>query len=102
MGNTYCLERFEPYLNDTFEILTGETESIQASLIKACPIGTPDHRDSRFVGTTLFSLIFRVPGNVKLNEQTFTIKHEALGALPLFLVSIGSDAEGDKYETIFT
>lgn len=96
------LEQFTPYVNDTFEIVLGSDKSVKASLIKAAPVGTPDKIGSGLVGTPVFSLVFRVPNNSKLANQMFDIKHAVLGTLPLFLVEIGWDTQGVKYETIFT
>ena len=49
-----------------------------------------------------FSLIFRQPEGAYLPQRTSTIEHAALGRLDLFLVPIGPDQGGMRYQAIFT
>ncbi len=48
-----------------------------------------------------FSLIFRGPLRPTLVQRTWPLEHEALGRLEIFLVPIGPDASGMRYEAIF-
>jgi hypothetical protein len=49
-----------------------------------------------------FSLIFRDAGGGYLPQRTYAIEHPALGWLDLFLVPIGPDQGGMRYEAIFS
>jgi hypothetical protein len=49
-----------------------------------------------------FSLVFRGPSDLNLPQQIFKVEHEGIGAFDLFLVPIGPDAKGTRYEAIFT
>ena len=49
-----------------------------------------------------FSLTFRQPEGAYLPQRIYSIEHAALGRLDLFLVPIGPDQGGMRYEAIFT
>lgn len=48
-----------------------------------------------------FSLVFRGPGEPILPQGSYALVHEELGELELFLVPIGRDSEGVRYEAAF-
>ena len=48
-----------------------------------------------------FSLIFRETGGSYLPQRTYAIEHPALGWLDLFLVPIGPDQVGMRYQAVF-
>ena len=54
-------------------------------------------------GTTpqQFSLIFRGPSAPQLSQGTWVLDHDEIGELALFLVPLGPDAEGPRYEAAF-
>ena len=49
-----------------------------------------------------FSLIFRETGGSYLPQRTYAIEHPTLGWLDLFLVPIGPDQAGMRYQAVFT
>ena len=53
-------------------------------------------------GRQPFSIVFRGPGDVLLPQRIYMIEHEEIGAFDLFLVPIGPDERGLRYEAIFT
>lgn len=48
-----------------------------------------------------FSLLFRGPAEPQLPQGTYAVTHDAIGEQHLFLVPIGRDAEGVRYEAAF-
>ena len=48
-----------------------------------------------------FSLIFRGPLRPLLDQRIWCLEHAALGRLEIFLVPIGPDASGMRYEAVF-
>jgi hypothetical protein len=48
-----------------------------------------------------FSLVFMGPLDQSLPQQTYLFEHEKLGAFDLFIVPIGKDQKGLRYEAIF-
>jgi hypothetical protein len=54
-------------------------------------------------GREPFSLVFRDPGAPGFYHQAiYRLEHPDLGALELFLVPIGPDAQGMRYQAVFT
>lgn len=48
-----------------------------------------------------FSLLFRGPVDVQLSQGLWLLEHDAMGESALFLVPLGPDAEGPRYEAAF-
>lgn len=94
----FTLGRFTPLLGDTFQIADAGA-SMPAVLIEA-----RDLREVQGAGrlSRQFSLVWRGPADARLDQRIYTVSHPALGAMQLFLVSIGPDAEGMRYEAVFT
>ena len=54
-------------------------------------------------GVRQFSLFFHGPGDRLLPSATHTLRHEALGTLPIFIVPVaGSNAERIIYQACFS
>lgn len=54
-------------------------------------------------GTTRqqFSLLFRGPADPQLTQGLWELEHDRLDRVALFLVALGPDAEGPRYEAAF-
>lgn len=48
-----------------------------------------------------FSLVLRGPRTPLLTQATYRVRHPSLGTLELFLVPIGQDAAGTRYQVVF-
>lgn len=48
-----------------------------------------------------FSLLFDGPADPQLSQGTWELDHDGIGGLALFLVPIGRDADGTRYEAAF-
>jgi hypothetical protein len=49
-----------------------------------------------------FSIVFLGPREPVLPQRIYRLEHEQLGTLDLFLVPIGRDDAGVRYEAVFT
>lgn len=49
-----------------------------------------------------FSLVFRGGPDPPVAQRIYRLEHEELGTLELFLVPIGPDQAGQRYEAVFT
>lgn len=49
-----------------------------------------------------FSLLFRGGPNPPVPQAIWHLEHSPLGSLDLFLVPLGPDADGQRYEAVFT
>ena len=48
-----------------------------------------------------FSLLFRGPAEPQLSQGLWELEHDGMGELALFLVPLGPDADGPRYEAAF-
>lgn len=48
-----------------------------------------------------FSLLFRGPAEPQLSQGLWELEHDEMGELALFLVPLGPDADGPRYEAAF-
>jgi len=87
-----------PYLGGAFKVSAGDDLSFDAELIEVSPMGET-------VGPTgrrAFSLVLRGPENEAPEQGIYHVDHVEIGSLELFLVPIGPDEKGMKYEAVFT
>jgi hypothetical protein len=97
-------ERFAPHLGSVFRIRVGPAETLGVVLIEAADLGegggtSPGDRVGR---RRPFSIVFRGPRAPILRQRIYRVEHDRMGALDIFLVPIGPDAEGLRYEAVFS
>jgi hypothetical protein len=80
---------FEPLVGDAFHIATGDG-AFDAELLSVTP--TPNG----------FSLVFRAGQRDDVPQQIFRVRHDPLGELDIFLVPLGPDEVGMRYEAVFS
>lgn len=91
-------DSFSPHLGTVFEIrLEGRTVALELLEVKPYRV-EGDTRRSR----QPFSVFFRGPRDVYLPQQTVPLHHAAMGQLDIFLVPVGLEADGYRYEAVFT
>ncbi len=98
--DTITRETFLPQLGTSFTVhlSSGEAITLQLEELKPLGHGVPGGRDP-------FALTFRhppLPRNAYLPQSIYPLHHDALGIVELFLVPLGPDAHGMRYEAIFT
>ncbi len=95
------LSTFADHVDSTFVLDTEGTPLdltlIEAKNIKATPKG-PGVPDT--VREDPFALLFRGPSDTPLIQRLYSIKHDVLGDLALFLVPIDKDENGIVYESV--
>ena len=99
MLDKVTVSRFRECLGTTFR-LRSEAGQVDLELIEASSLGV----EAREPGTSnrqAFSILFRGPAEPVLPQQIHALEHAALGRLDLFLVPIGPDAKGMRYEAVF-
>ena len=84
---------FSACVGERFRLIEDGGE-IVAELVEAKPLGKVPDRP--------FTLLFRVPDGPLLPQRTYPFEHENLGHFELFIVPVGSDDVGMRYEAIFT
>ena len=90
---------FVPYLNQPFIVYLQGSAPYALELISVTELGEANNSGGR----RSFSLIFSNPRkDAYLSQQIYRLEHEKMGSLELFLVPLGPDQAGMKYEAIFS
>lgn len=58
-------------------------------------------KENENAGMERFSVFFTGPAQTKLPQAIYRLQHEAMGEFDLFLVPIGGDDKGFRYEAVF-
>jgi hypothetical protein len=93
-----ALSDFSGCLQQRFRVAVGEA-SLDLQLVAADPLGGSEPAPGR---RHPFSLIFLGPPAPLLPQRIYQLENDALGALEIFLVPIGPDGAGLRYEAIFS
>lgn len=91
------LESFLPHLKERFMLEADGAPPLELVLVECSPLGQGEGRSR-----TPFSLVFRGPSRPVMPQRIYRLLNEGMGALELFLVPIGPDREGMRYEAVFT
>ena len=95
MLDTLTKESWSAYLGGSFELVGNGRGTMVLAEVTGLGHGAPGRRDP-------YSLVFRGPASPILPQRIYRLRHEHMGDLELFLVPIGPDGEGMRYEAIFT
>lgn len=91
---------FSPCLHQRFLIHVAGQDPLETELIEVRDLVPADDDPDR---RPPFSLVFRGPAAAALGQSVFRVENETLGALDLFLVTIGPDKEDRLlHEAVFT
>jgi Domain of unknown function (DUF6916) len=89
-------ESFSEQLGTRFRIFVDEANSMEVEL---CEVARHEkHPGSR---RDPFSLYFRGHPQSYLPQAIYRVEHERMGTMEIFLVPIGPDAQGMRYEAVF-
>ena len=93
----YRFDDFNGVLNQAFTLeLNGSTYPLEL-------ISVDRLVDSATVGDRVaFSIVFRGDSELNLEQQIYHISQDTLGDMELFIVPIGPDDKGMRYEAVFT
>ncbi len=93
---------FSPYLNETFRVRLGSAEVIELDLAEISAARPAVAQAAATHGRRApFSLFFRGPMQPTMPQRIYTLEHPELGRFDLFLVPIGPDGTGMRYEAVF-
>jgi hypothetical protein len=87
---------FAPLVTERFRLDEGVV-ALELELVGAEAGSSSSARNST---RTPFSLTFRGPPEPLLRQRMYCLHHPVLGKLELFLVPIGPDASGQRYQAI--
>jgi hypothetical protein len=90
----FTKEEFSEHLNTKFAIPLQPSGAVELELLEVVStLSTPRQEQ--------FSIFFRGPANIYLPQMTYRMKHDAMGELDLFIVPIGQQPDGFRYEAVF-
>jgi hypothetical protein len=93
---------FRGQMNSIFRIHPPCMPAVDVELLEVTERGAAD---SRQLGAATrqerFSIVFRGPRERLLQQGTYEMQHDHLGAFELFLVPVGQDRDGVYYEAVF-
>jgi hypothetical protein len=90
---------FEAHRGSEFAIEAGHAGG--GVVVRLVEVDGHGHRHERG-GREAFSLLFRGPAGAGLAQGMYLFRHPELGPIDIFVVPLGPDAEGHRYEAVFT
>ena len=103
MLDQFTSETFAPHRGAIFRVSADSAAPLDVALIEVTELGGgPGRMASGRTERVPFSLVFRGPTQPVFAQRTYRVAHDGIGEFDLFLVPIGPDAEGMRYEAIFT
>ena len=101
MLDNFTIATFETHLGGTFSVSVDD-EHLTMELIEVTDLTSRSGPAAANRERAPFSLLFRGPRQIVLPQRIYRMKHEDIGTFELFLVPIGPDRHGMRYEAIFT
>jgi hypothetical protein len=87
-------EIFSKYLNTTFRISLGDSNTVEAELSKVSDLLVSSEQQR-------FAIVFRGPKEPFLPQASYRFEHDGMGEFILFIVPIRQDDRGIFYEAVF-
>lgn len=94
MSEIMTKEAFAENLNTKFRISLGPSKTAELELIEVLgTLATPRQEQ--------FSIFFRGPLDYLLPQSIYHMEHDRMGELDLFIVPVGRQQDGFRYEAVF-
>jgi hypothetical protein len=98
MLDQLTIESFEPLVGSTFWAEFPNGAKVELRLTRAAKVM---ESEAARLERHPFSLFFVGPRSYMLQQQIYRLTHEQLGAMEIFLVPVGQDAQTYQYEAVF-
>ena len=95
---SYTIETFAGRVRERFRLDLDPDGTVDLELVEVTQLGPAADSSTR----APFSLVFLGPTEPLLPQRIYPFEHGELGAFELFLVPIGLDTQGARYEAVFT
>lgn len=89
---------FVDLLHSRFQVQADAAAPVEIELVEA--VAHSGRAPARSLAES-FSLVFAGPRQPFLPQRTYRLAHERLGTFDLFIVPIGEDQTGFRYEAVF-
>ena len=87
---------FAPLLGNVFTVKTGVGAELRLHEVKLL-----GHKRTEAMRDP-FSLTFRGPSGLRMEQGIHRVESEALGAMDIFITQVGSGPQGADFEAVFT
>lgn len=91
-------QSFAEHLNTKFSVKVDSAKPVELELVDVVVRKSEPNEQA---GMERFSTFFYGPASFFLPQQTYDLVHPQLGESQIFLVPIGQDPRGIKYEAVF-
>jgi hypothetical protein len=99
MSDAFTIERFLPHVGEVFHVILAEGQEVPVLLSEISRlVSDGDRRRTRVP----FSLLFHAPRDVWLEQQVYRLVNPGMEPFECFLVPIGPDQNGMRFEAIYT
>ena len=92
---------FSAYLHQDF-LVQAEGLSLTIELVEATLLNFASSATHAPMRRSPFSLVFKGPLHLRLSQKIYSLQHDVLGALDIFLVPVARRDDGMCYEAIFS
>lgn len=99
MSDPFTIERFLPRVGQVFHVGLEERGTVDVLLSEVTRLVTDASRLRR---REPFSLLFHAPPGTVLEQRIYQVEGEGLGPFECFLVPIGPDRFGMRFEAVYT
>ena len=94
-------DHFAPLVGQDVAVDAGGAGTVAMRLVEATASDAPGGPGPEGQQRAQFSLVFLGPAGQVLSQGTYLVTHEAVGPQEIFLVPLGQDAAGVRYEAAF-
>jgi len=98
MGDMQTEAEFTKNVNTKFRLVVDVPRPIDLTLVSVTPRKIEPHEQA---GMERFSAVFMGPPDIFLPQQTYRISHPDMGEFDIFLVALGQEPEGFRYEAVY-
>ena len=89
---------FTKHLNTKFRLVVDVPQTIELTLVSVTPRMIEPNEQA---GMERFSAMFMGPLEIFIPQQTYRLSHPEMGEFDIFLVPLGQDGEGFRYEAVY-
>lgn len=94
----YSADSFSRNVNTKFAVKVESGEPVEIELVEVAVRPSNSNEQGQM---ERFSAFFRGPESAFLPQQTYEFEHPDMGEMAIFLVPLGLDNKGYRYEAIF-
>lgn len=96
--DAFTAERFLPHVGEVFQVV-GQGEEVPVLLTEVTRLASEGDRRRRRLP---FSLVFHAPAGTWLEQGSYRMERPGMEPFECFLVPIGPDQNGMRFEAIYT